>query len=321
MHLSLNIVINRIGSSLICPWCGMKTFRQYVDIVTKEVYEGEYGFCERGKKCGYNLMPRIVSDNKSYIHEEELLKLGYEKHDSYLMAISYNKIASTIPSHRVFHSMVNGFEETNFAKFLISHLNYDAIQLLRRYYVGHNYDPVYPGKECENVFWRIDNNFNVRHGLTTDYLINGKRISAVPQDDSIYGMFYHFSFCNCFFGANLINVFPEKDIAIVEDEKTAIVCSYFWPEYNWLATGEIESLNWVDYQVYNVLIGKNITIFSDYSIPVLITSKIDKEYWDEMGHYIESEIDCSINVKSLFDDKIKTLDKVNLELILALLEN
>ena len=116
-------------------------------------------------------------------------------------------------------------------------------------------------------------------------------------------------------------MYPEKDIAIVEDEKTAIVCSYFWPEYNWLATGEIESLPWIDYQVYNVLVGKNVTIFSDYSIPVLITSKIDKEYWDELGHYIENEIDCSINVKSLFDDKIKTLEKEKQELIFALLEN
>ncbi len=49
------------------------------------------------------------------------------------------------------------------------------------------------------------------------------------------------SFFNCFFAVDIINLHP-KNIAIVEDEKTKIICSHFWPEYNWLATGDLINL-------------------------------------------------------------------------------
>ena len=321
MNLKLNIVLeNRDEERQICPYCGTQTLFKYIDIVTKEIIPGENGYCIGGNNCGYHVFPKSISQTIISEKEKELLKFGY-KFDRYnSFPVSYDKFTYSIPSYRVLNS-IQGFNRTNFGKFLISFLKHDAMYLLLSYYVGDDFEPLLGGELHENVFWRIDNNFIVRHGLITDYLPNGKRIKAVPQDEYTYNEYYAVSFFNCFFGAHLINVYPDKDIAIVEDEKTAIVCSHFWPEYNWLATGKIESLNWIDYRVYNILFGKNVTLYADNKSPVFFSSRIDWDYWLEMANFIKNEIDCTINVKFLIDDKIKTLNDEDQLLILALLQH
>ena len=41
----------------------------------------------------------------------------------------------------------------------------------------------------------------------------------------------------CLFGEHLLPQHPDKPIALVESEKTAIICSGLMPQYLWLATG------------------------------------------------------------------------------------
>jgi len=321
MNFNLNIVLdNRLEERQICPKCGSRSLYKYVDIISKEILPEENGCCRGIGKCDYNVFPKIKSDSTNRVNEKELLKFGYQFHETNSLPIKYYKFTYTVPSHRAYNSM-SGFENTNFAKFLISFLNHDAIPILLKYYVGHDYEPLLGGETYENVFWKIDDNFTVRHGLITDYLPNGKRIKTLPQDEYKYSEYYTVSFFNCFFGAHLVNIYPDKDIAIVEDEKSAIVCSHFWPEYNWLATGQIDSLDWTDYRVYNVLNGKNVTLYSDNDNQILSTSTIKWSYWHGMAIFFKTEIDCAINVKLLLEDKIKTLNHKDQLLILALLKN
>ena len=47
----------------------------------------------------------------------------------------------------------------------------------------------------------------------------------------------NFNLRQCLFGLHLINQDYQKDIAIVESEKTAIIMSIYLPEFIWLATG------------------------------------------------------------------------------------
>ncbi|MDD3946132.1 MAG: DUF6371 domain-containing protein, partial [Bacteroidales bacterium] len=47
----------------------------------------------------------------------------------------------------------------------------------------------------------------------------------------------------CLFGEHLLKQYPFKPVALVESEKTAVICSAFWPEYIWLATGGKSQLN------------------------------------------------------------------------------
>jgi hypothetical protein len=53
--------------------------------------------------------------------------------------------------------------------------------------------------------------------------------------------------------------YPFKPVALVESEKTAVICSSFWPEYIWLATGGKSQLN----DRLQVLKGRKVVAFPD----------------------------------------------------------
>ena len=91
------------------------------------------------------------------------------------------------------------------------------------------------------IFWQEDRNGNVRTGKVMYYHPNGKRIkernswflhSRIKED---------FNYRQCFFGLHLTT--PDKPVALVESEKTAILMSVFMPEYTWVASGGSEMLN------------------------------------------------------------------------------
>ena len=47
----------------------------------------------------------------------------------------------------------------------------------------------------------------------------------------------------CLFGEHLLPQHPDKTVAIVESEKTAIICAALMPQYLWLATGGKSQFN------------------------------------------------------------------------------
>ncbi|TYB74504.1 hypothetical protein ES676_07485 [Bizionia saleffrena] len=91
------------------------------------------------------------------------------------------------------------------------------------------------------VFWQIDNKEQLRGAKIMLYnSATGSRVKkpyshinwlhkAIKEPDFILNQ--------CLFGLHLINEDYQKDIAIVESEKTAIVMSIILPDFIWLATG------------------------------------------------------------------------------------
>lgn len=63
----------------------------------------------------------------------------------------------------------------------------------------------------------------------------------------------------CLFGEHLLSKYPAKKVALVESEKTAIICSAFLPQYIWIATGGKSQLN----DRIKVLKGRNVIAFPD----------------------------------------------------------
>ena len=47
-----------------------------------------------------------------------------------------------------------------------------------------------------------------------------------------------------FYGLHLVTEMPDSPIAIVEDEKSAIVCSHFLPQYIWLSASSLDACVW-----------------------------------------------------------------------------
>ena len=63
----------------------------------------------------------------------------------------------------------------------------------------------------------------------------------------------------CLFGEHLLEQYPLKNVALVESEKTALICTAFWPEDIWLATSGKSQLN----DRLQVLKGRKVVAFPD----------------------------------------------------------
>ena len=120
------------------------------------------------------------------------------------------------------------------------------------------------------IFYQIDIQGRVRTGKVMKYDPDtGHRI----KDDTTPGkinwihslMKYagqlpkNWTLTQCLFGEHLLPLHPDKPAAIVESEKTAIICTGLIPQFVWLATGGKSQLN----ERLKVLQGRSITAFPD----------------------------------------------------------
>lgn len=89
-----------------------------------------------------------------------------------------------------------------------------------------------------------------------------------------------------------MTLYPEKHVAIVESEKTAIICSVYYPNYVWIATGGINGCKWTERDVCKALEGREVVLFPDLNC-------FDK--WSEKAKEIQSIVSCKIRVSSILE--------------------
>jgi hypothetical protein len=148
----------------------------------------------------------------------------------------------------------------NFIEFLQSTFGKEkANYMVSLYHVGTS--KYWPGA---NIFWYLDTNYRLCTGKIMVYNSQtGKRIKnppnlitwvhylmKVPTENVNKGLF----------GLHLLKLYPQKTIAIVESEKTAIIASIFYPELIWLATGGKGNLT---FEKLLSLEGRRIILFPD----------------------------------------------------------
>lgn len=125
------------------------------------------------------------------------------------------------------------------------------------------------------IYWQIDRSGQCRTGKAMKYQPNGHRDkSKLPDGRNAYTMDWVHSIMmrrgllpdtfeptQCLFGEHLIDAEgnTSKTIAIVEAEKTALICAMLYPDLVWLATGGKSQLN----DRLNVLAGRNVLFFPD----------------------------------------------------------
>lgn len=125
-------------------------------------------------------------------------------------------------------------------------------------------------RERDVIFYQIDTQSRIRTGKVMKYdPETGHRI----KDENTKGRItwvhsllkysgqlpQEWTLTQCLFGEHLLPLFPEKPVALVESEKTAIICAGLIPKFIWLATGGKSQLN----ARLNVLKGRSITAFPD----------------------------------------------------------
>ena len=99
----------------------------------------------------------------------------------------------------------------------------------------------------------------------------------------------NFNLCQCYFGEHLLRLNPDKPVAIVEAEKTAIITSMIIPQYNWLATGNLNGLN---IEKSRVLENRDIVLYPDAGC---------YEKWRKKMQQIKNEIFCHITISNLIE--------------------
>lgn len=196
----------------VCPECNHKdVFRYYNEPVPRD-----YGRCDREAKCGYFKKFDVEEAKKHNL-------LSFQKTDSI-----QPQAVTVVPTEKQLKCL--GFHTSVFHKFCIDKLNI-SLDHLKKWNVGTDYK----GNTAfvmQNASGKPINIKFMSYELKDDGN-NCKRIKSInfylksKNENEVYK--------TCLYGEHLIS--NEKIVCLVESEKTAIIASFFYPQFNWLATG------------------------------------------------------------------------------------
>lgn len=241
-----------------CPACQKPhCFTRYLDTATGELLDALYGRCDHELNCGYHYSPYQAKPPKQQTTTSQLGMTGTTRpttvvnQSNWLTSSTIHTIPATVlqASVQPDHYRVNAL-----ATFLRKHFGLgDADALLQRFQLGTS--AYWPGA-C--VFWLIDGQGRVRGGQVVLYDETGHTVKTngyrhtcwihkaltrhhqrlgIPVPTWLVDYNTHGQKSPCLFGLpQLDTTLVNQPIAIVESAKTAIIASYYMPEFLWLAT-------------------------------------------------------------------------------------
>lgn len=183
-----------------CPNCKTKgSYRNY------EGLSREYGKCDRENNCGYHNKPN------GFIN-------------SYAPAFPKPEHKVIYPSEKLCTDTLNN-QSSNFHTFCKNNMKISDEHLLK-WNVGT--------RESETAFvyrTKDQRSVNIVH---IEYGSNGKR-NKLKHPYSLKPDSQKEKYSLCLYGEHLLS--NDKIICLVESEKTACIASFFYPQFDWLATG------------------------------------------------------------------------------------
>lgn len=161
-------------------------------------------------------------------------------------------------------------------------------------------------KDGSVIYWQIDTKGRVRTGKVMRYNPEtGHRIKDAGGINWIHSIMKkqnllpeNYNLVQCLFGEHLLKIYPNKAVALVESEKSALIASGVYPDYVWLATGGKSQLS-ID--KLKVLKGRTVIMFPDVD---------GFEYWTGKAKEVEA-IGCKVIVSDLLEKNATDEDKVN----------
>ncbi len=242
-----------MNSRYYCPQCKKKEFVRYIDTRTGKYIADNVGKCNRENNCGYHYTPKqYFQDHSSFAKSDSKPQI--------VLPQQRQKPVSLIPVEIFKASLsISGLATNHFVKFLVDRFGIDVTnKLIEKYFVGTS-----KHWSGATVFWQIDINGRIRAGKIMLYdSQTGKRVKEpfshitwVHTALKLNG----FNLKQCFFGEHLLRE-SNNPVAIVESEKTAIICSVYFPQLIWLAAG---SLNNINTEKCHVLRGRKVKLFPD----------------------------------------------------------
>ena len=102
-------------------------------------------------------------------------------------------------------------------------------------------------REGDVIFWQIDEEGRVHSGHIMQYGPDGHRLryqnwyhSILTQNGQLPKNWVLYQ---CFFGQHLLKKYAEKQVCVVESEKTAVILAALQSEFVWIATGGSSGLS------------------------------------------------------------------------------
>ncbi|MGQ7868667.1 DUF6371 domain-containing protein [Sunxiuqinia sp. sy24] len=264
------------SKKFICPGCGEKRFVRYLNQETDHYCDPTHGRCDREVKCGYHMVPV-----GSAIINEVIQKP--RKEPFYIAKDIFQKTLCSYENNNLFQflSQLFGIPKTK-----------DLISL---YQVGTS--KLWDGA---TLFWQINVRGQVGQGKIMLFdRETGKRIKhPFPHISSVHTQLnkqdqrpeY------CFFGEHLLSTYPDKPIAIVESEKTALVMTAVVSDYLWIASGGLSNLNSHRMKAYK---DRKIVFYPDLGA---------YERWKQKASDL-NKIGFKVEVSSLLEEKATPFDK------------
>ena len=253
-----------------CPGCGGKRcFTLYVDIQGQPLADN-VGRCDHESGCNYHYTPgQYFKDHpearpnaEDWRKAPEWLDKSVHQRPPCPPVHPVDKV-DTLPEDIVAKTL-RPDRPSDFTQFLATLFDPIILEgLIDEYRIGVTRDRAV-------IFYQIDTEGRIRTGKVMKYdPETGHRI----KDENTKGRITwvhsllkysgqlpeEWTLTQCLFGEHLLPLFPEKPVALVESEKTAIICAGLIPKFIWLATGGKSQLN----ARLNVLKGRSITAFPD----------------------------------------------------------
>jgi hypothetical protein len=260
--------LDRSSKKFICPGCNKKTLVCFRDI-EGNFADPKFGRCDREVNCGYFAKPE----------DDAIIFVPYQR--------PVEKDPSYIPIDHVI-STLKGYEDNNFTKWLISLVGDQKVQeLIETYRFG--VDDSSPYTKDWTIFWQYDLHNRIRSGKIIKYCSDGhrdKEHSATWYHKRVRNdapVFPDYNLKQCLFGEHLLAGQPTKPVAIVESEKTAMICSLFIDKYTWLACGGKVELR---AEKVGPLANRSVTLFPDLGAYSDWTLKA-KEFGFNISDHIE----------------------------------
>jgi len=253
------------GSRFTCPACGGKRcFTRYVD-ENGDCLDEAVGRCNHESRCGYHYTPRQFFEDHPSARPD--WKENFFRIPQQTIKKTVKKQLWTIGADIV-KSTVNPAIDSDFTAFLTGLIGRkNTAKIVKEYHIGVT-------KNKDVIFYQLDTEGRCRTGKIMKYdrqtghrvkdeKVGGKItwVHAVLRQsaDPLLRLPDGWELTQCLFGEHLLKQYPFKPVALVESEKTAVICSAFWPEYIWLATGGKSQLN----DRLQVLRGRKVVAFPD----------------------------------------------------------
>ena len=118
------------------------------------------------------------------------------------------------------------------------------------------------------IFWQVDTAGKIRSGKIMAYdSATGHRLHTSGATTWVHSLMQRrgligggYNLRQCLFGEHLLAKYPEKQVAVVEAEKTAVIASLVFPDYVWVATGGRHGMGG---DKMKALEGRKVIVFPD----------------------------------------------------------